>query len=886
MSFKTFMARLKGFASPDQSRARELREEISSHIEIEAAENIGRGMDPLEARRAALVKFGNPQLVAEDSHAMWSLPTVASIVADIKFGWRLLWKSKTFATVAILTLALGIGATTAIFSVAYAVLIRPLPYPNPQQLVLLHQFDKRNDTGNWRTTALDYIDWRDRARSFQGVGAFTGTGLILTGGGDAEMVLGQRVSYNLFSVLGVAPVLGRDFRYEEEEFGHHRVVLLSHGLWKRRFGGDLDVIGRTISMNNEPYTVIGVMPKGFAFPEKRYQAWVPQTLRGATDPQWVNRSAHFLRTIGRLKPGVSTMAADQELKQIAADLESGYPDTNINEGARLESLTEKVVGDVRASLILLLSAAACLLLIACTNVANLLLARGTSREHEIAVRRALGAGSGRLFRQLLTENLLLSLGGTAAGVGLAYLLVGIVLKLGPEDIPRIEEVHLDGSALLFALAVAVGTGLLFGLAPLASIRSRVTADALRSTAKTVGGGLRVQWLRSALVVSEVAICGVLLIVAGLSLRSFMRLNAVNPGFNPDQATTFNLVLMEQPYPDGMRIRAFTHRLLEELSAMPGLGAVGLTTSAPLTGNSWSNPVSIEGQSKGSLVGVRAISPHYFDAMQTPLLRGRAFTTADSEKSDKVVIINESSAHKLFAGSDPIGQHVKLGNPESRDTWRTVIGVVADMHEVGLDVAPEPAVYLPYDQLGDPGTAMAGRGIYLVMRSTADPTNLISYARARIGQIDSNVPINDVHLLREMVSTSIAQPRFRTFLFACFGGVALVLAAVGIYGVLSYAVSQRTREFGIRIALGARRLDLAQLIVSQGSRLVLIGLSIAFVIAFSVRKVLESVLFNLSSSDPMTFALVTGCVVGIATLAVVAPARRAMKSDPMAAIRYE
>jgi putative ABC transport system permease protein len=886
MSWKTSLARLRGLVRRSHTRDSELQDEIRTHVEMETEENIERGMTGEEARRAALVKFGNPQLVQEDSRAMWSLPSVESVLADVKYGWRMLWKTPGWTAVAVLTLSLGIGATTAIFSVAYSILVRPLPYADPEQLVLLHQYDKTNDTGNWRATALDYLDWRDRARSFNGIAAYTGLGLVFTGSDAAEKVVGQRVSYNLFSVLGVAPFLGRDFRYEEEEKGRDRVVVLSYGLWQRRFGGDRGVLGRTVTINNEPFTVIGVMPRGFAFPDKNYQAWLPVALRGATDPQWVNRSAHFLRTIGRLKPGVSIEAGNREIKQIAADLEGEYADTNTNEGGRAESLTEKVVGDVRSSLVLLLFTAGCLLLIACTNVANLLMARGISRQREIAVRQALGATNKRILRQLMTENLLLTLAASAVGCALAYLLVAAVLKLGPEDIPRLDEVRVDATALLFAFSTAIATGLLFGLAPLASLRRSLTSDELKSASRMTTGGRHIQQLRSVLVISQIAICGLLLFVAGLTVRSLMRLNAVDPGFNPDHAVTFNLIMIEQSYPGGPQLRAFSHRVLDELSGMPDLESVGFTTSAPLTGNSWANPVSADGGAKSALIGVRAISTQYFEALQTPLRRGRFFTAAESATSERVAIINETAAAKLFPGADPLGRHVKLGQPDSKDEWRRIVGVVADLHEQGLDVTPGAAVFFPYDQLGDPVTAMALRGIYVVMRTKGDPGNAVGYARARISQIDPNVPTNDVQLLREMVSESVAQPRFRSFLFTCFAGIALLLAAVGLYGVLSYAVSQRTHEFGIRIALGASGSDLLRLVLKQGSRIVVVGLVLAFVLSAVVRKLVVTLLFGVSPADPLTLAGVACVIAMIAAIATMVPARRAMRSDPMAAIRSE
>ena len=886
MSWRRTRARVLGFAAGGRRHDDDLRQEMRSHIEIETDENIERGMTPEEARRQAMIKFGNQSVAQEDAQNMWSLPSLESVMSDARFGWRVLWKAPGFALVAVLTLALGIGATTAIFSVAYSVLLRPLPYPKPRELMLVYQDNKAEEQGNWRVTALDYLDLRERSRTFSGMAAYTGAGMVFSGGGDTELVLGQRVSANMFSVLQVAPMLGRDFAMEEEEKGRDRVLILSYGLWQRRFGGDPTVIGRVVTVSSEPYTVIGVMPRGFSFPAKQYQAWAPQAFRGKVDPLWVNRSAHYLRVIGRLKPGVTAADASREMQQIAADLERQYPETDANTGARIESLTESVVGDVRTSLFLLLGAAMCLLLIACTNIANLLLARGTAREREIAIRQALGAGNKRIFRQLLTENLLLALGGGTIGAALAYALVWAVLKLGPQDLPRLDEIRVDAPALLFAFVVAVATGVFFGLTPLFSLRRHATAETLKGTATATTGGRGLQRLRSVLVTAEIATCGVLLIVAGLTVRSLMRLGAVDPGFNPDGAVSFSFVMMEAPFPTAARMRAYTHRLLDELRGAPGIENAAFIEGMPLSGNSWSNPVTTDGSDKSPILGIREVSPGYFEAMQMPVRKGRSFGTTETETSEKVAVISETTARKVFGSDDPIGRHVKLGDPQSTDQWRRIVGIVADVRERGLDVNPEPVLYLPYDQLGDDVTRMTGRGLYMVLRTQGDPTAAISFARARMAEIDATVPMHDVQLLRESVSASVAQPRFRTFLFAGFGLLALVLAGVGLYGVLSYAVAQRTHEFGIRIALGARRSNLLGLVFGQGSRLVLIGLGIAVVGAMAVRRAVQTLLFGISSSDPITFTGVVLIIAAIAALAIFIPARRAMRANPLSAIRYE
>lgn len=886
MSWNTMLSRVAGMFSSRLKRDSDLREEIRAHIELETEENVQQGMDPVKARQAALLKFGNPQLTAEDVRAMWTLPRFESVLADLRYGGRMLRKSPGFAAVAILTLALGIGATTAIFSVAYSILIKPLPYPNPQELVLVHQFDEKNDTGVWRATALDFLDRRERAHSFTGMASYSGTGLVLTGSGPAEMVLGQKVSSEMFRVLDVKPMLGRDFRREEEQKGQERVIILSYGLWQSKFGGREDVLGKVITVNGEPVTVVGVMPRDFMFPAKQYQAWMPMAFYGKVDPQWINRSAHFLRVLARMKPGLTISQADREMKQISRELGQQYPSTSANESSRVQSLSERVTGNVRGSLVLLVIAAACLLLIACSNIANLLLARGTAREREIAVRQALGAANGRIFRQLLTENLLLTLLGGSLGWSIAYLLVVLVRHHGPADLPRLDEIGLDSAELLFNSVIALTTGVLFSLVPLSSLKRKETADALKSGSATVSGGRALQRLRSSLVVSQIAISGLLLIVAGLTVRSLMHLSAVDPGFNPVGAVSFSLVMTEQEFPQSARMRTFTRDVLEQLRGMQGLERVGFTTSLPFNLNSWSNPVSVDGSALSPIIGIRPISPQYLEAMQTPLRSGRHFTESDNETSEPVALISESAARKLFAGVDPVGRHVKLGQTDSEEAWRRIVGVVADIRENSLNEAPEPLLYLPYYQLGDQVTAMFGRGVYLVVRSGASPSDVISYARARIDRLDSNVPIHDVELMSELVSASMAQPRFRSLLFASFGALALILASIGLYGVLSYLVAQRTREFGIRIALGARPSNLLQLIFSHGGRLIGIGLGLAALAAILVHETVQTILFGMSSLDASTFAVVIVTICAIAGLATLVPARRAMRADPLSAIRYE
>jgi putative ABC transport system permease protein len=866
----------------------EIETELRSHIEMRTADNIAAGMPPEEARRQAVLRFGSRAAIEErvieaDAHMF-----LDSLWQDLCYGLRVLRKSPGFTAVAVLTLALGIGATTAIFSVAYGVLLRPLPYEDPGRLVLAHQYDHAHDVGNWRVTAFDYLDWARRAKSFTSMAAFTGRGLAFASAQGAEMVLGQAVSANLFDVLGVAPMLGRGFRAGEESAGSDRVLVLSYGLWKSRFGGRREVIGQVATVNGLPYTVIGVMPRGFEFPSPEYQAWVPIELHGAVDPEQINRSAHFFHVVGRLRDGVSFAQADQEIRAVARGLERDYPDTDLNEGARLEPLLDNMVGDVRSSLWLLLAGAICLLMIACTNVANLLLARATAREREMAVRQALGARQMRLLRQLLTENAMLAALGGGLGVGFAYLLVSAIVKLGPASLPRLGEVRMDSTVLLFACLIVGLTGSMFTLAPMVLVRRMTTADALKNTSQTVGGARNTLRLRSVLIVAEIAISAMLLVSSGVIMRSLLELQGVDPGFEPDHALSMNLVLIDSRYPTAQKMRSFVHRLLEGARVAPSLSAAAISTQIPLQGHDgWVNPITVSQSNVNDLAAIRLIAGDYFAAVGTPLLRGRGFTSADNESAARVAIINQSAARKFFGDGGPLGKSLKLGRPDQSSEWRTIVGVVADSKQRDLETPADPEIFLPYDQLSDADTTLAARGLYLVMRSNGtNPAVLIGFARTAIAHVDAGVPVHDIEVMRQVISASVAQPRFRTFLFSVFGALALILAAVGLYGVLSFAAAQRRHEFGIRMALGAQREDIMRLVVAQGTRLVLFGMGVGLLGSLGLTQLMATLLFGVTPRDPLTFAAVAIVLISVALLACYVPARRAMRVDPMVALRYE
>jgi putative ABC transport system permease protein len=866
----------------------ELDDELRDHVEQKIEECISKGLAPEEARRQALLEMGGIERRKEECREARGVNWIQDLMQDLHFGVRMVRKSPGFTAVAVLTLALGIGAPTAIFSVAYGVLLRPLPYEDPSRLVLAHQYDHAHDVGNWRVTAFDYLDWTQRAKSFSGMAAFTGRGLAFASAEGAELVLGQGVSANLFDVLGVAPMLGRGFRAGEDSAGNDRVIVLSYGLWQSRLGGSRKVIGQVTTVNGLPYTIIGVMPRSFEFPSPEYQAWVPIELHGAVDREQINRSAHFFHVVARLRDGASFAQADPEIRVVARELEREYPDTDLNEGARLEPLLDNVVGDVRSSLWLLLAAAMCLLIIACANIANLLLARATAREREIAVRQALGAGQSRLFRQLLTENAVLASLGGGLGIGFAYSLVSAMVKLGPASLPRLGEVRMDSAALLFACITVGLAGSMFTVAPMFLVRRMTSADALKNSSQTASGACGTLKLRSFLIVAEIAISAMLLVSAGVTMRSLLRLQGVDPGFDPDHALSMNLVLMDSRYPTAQKMRTFVDRLLEVVGETPSLHAAAISTAIPLQGHDgWVNPITVSGSNLNDLAAIRLIAGDYFPAVGTPLVRGRGFTAADNESAPPVAIINQSTARKFFGNGDPLGKSLKLGRPDEHQEWRTVVGLVVDSKQRDLEMPADPEVFLPYDQLSDADTTLGARDLYLVMRSNgADPTVLIGFARAAITHLDAGVPVHDIEVMRQLVSASVAQPRFRTFLLSVFGALALMLAAVGLYGVLSYAVAQRRHEFGIRMALGAQRRDVMRLVVWQGTKLTLFGGGIGILAALGLTRLMATFLFGVTATDPSTFAAVAIALIGVALLASYIPARRVIRVDPMVALRYE
>jgi putative ABC transport system permease protein len=797
---------------------------------------------------------------------------------DLQFGLRMLAKNPAFTAVVVLALGIGIGATTAIFSVVNAVLIRALPYGDPERIVMVWMDNPKLNLDQDFHSYPNYADYRDQNQTFEEVAAFNDRSFNLTGAGEPERLIGAWSTANLFRVLGTDPALGRAYTVEEEEPGKDLVVVLSHGLWQRRFGGDPDIIGQQVSLNGANRTVIGVMPAHFAFPRKETEVWVPlainQNIRNA-------RGAFYLKAVGRLRPGVSLEQARADMETIASRLRQEY-DYLSTYGVNLVGLHDQIVGNVRPALLVLFGAVAFVLLIACANVANLLLARAAAREREIAIRTALGAGRGRIVRQLLTESVILSLAGGAVGLLLAVWGLDVLVALSPQDIPRLDQVGIDGRVLGFTLIVSLLTGFIFGLVPAFQASKPDLNESLKEGGRGSTGGIHGTRVRSTLVVFEIALSLVLLIGAGLMIRSFQRLQDFNLGFNPDRLLTLKVQLAGSQYMQAGQVTGFFDRLLERVESLPGVVSAGAVSSVFLSKTPNSTTFSLEGRpdpppAEDIEVPFDTVSPAYFRAMGIPLLAGREFDHRDVLDAPGVVIINDTFARMYFPGEDPIGRRFKYRG--DRNPWLTIVGVVSDMRRTGFDSEVRPETFLPYAQFPD-------ERMTLVVRASSDPAGLIGAIRSQVSEIDSAQAIYDAKTMDEWLGEMTSQRRFNMLLLAIFSAVALILAAVGIYGVISYSVTQRTHEIGVRIALGAARRDVLKLVVGQASKLTVAGLGAGLVAAFGLTRLMASLLYEVSATDPITFAIIPVVLAVIALISSYLPARRAAKTDPMIALRYE
>ncbi len=797
---------------------------------------------------------------------------------DLKFALRQLLKSPGFTFTAILTLALGIGACTAIFSVVNGVLLRPLDYPAPERLMVLKE-TQLPEFPEFSIAPPNYLDWEKQLKSFESIAAFNGASLNLTGDGEPQRLIGVKATGRYFETYGVKPVIGRTFGPEEDTPGKDRVAVISYGLWQRIYAGANNVLERPIQLNGETYTIIGVAPPTFGAASK-VDVWVPMAFRpDETDNN--NRGAHYISVTGRLKDGVTPEQADAELKLLAAQLAKQYPDTNQRWGAFAVPLLDYTVRDVRSVLYTLLGAVSCVLLIACANIANLLLARATARHRELSIRAALGAGRGRLMRQLLTESIVLAVLGGLAGVLLARWGLDLLLTLAPSSLPRVASIRLDGTVLAASLGLSVLTGIAFGLAP-AWLAARTNVnDALKQGSRgSTDSGVRGR-LRGALVVLEVAASLVLLVAAGLLVKSFVALAHVDPGFNPDHATIMRFTLPGKKYGKPEQQVAFANALVTQLKTLPGVQAAGITHTMPLIGD-WVLGFEIDGRDKVApqdqpSLNYYSVTPDYFRAMGVRLIKGRLFTEQDDAKAPRVAIINETLARQYFPHEDPIGKRINITN--GPPTFREIVGVVSDITQYGVDKPTKAQGYEPFAQ--KPFT-----GINVAIRSTSTPTAIFNLLRPAVYAVDKDQPVSSIKPLEDILADSLARQRFAMMLLTVFSLVALVIAAIGIYGVMAYNVTQRTGEIGIRLALGAQPSDVVRLILGQGGKLVGLGLLLGLVAALASARIVESMLFKTNTHDPLTLIAITTLLALVALAACLIPARRAMRVNPVDALRSD
>ncbi|HZI49471.1 MAG TPA: ABC transporter permease [Pyrinomonadaceae bacterium] len=797
-----------------------------------------------------------------------------TLIKDIRYSLRGLWKRPGFTVVALITLALGIGANTAIFSLINAVLIRPLPFPDPDRLVWTWG-NIRNGGNRASVAPLDYLDYRHENHTFEQFAAMTSASANLTGGGEPERLAAAGVTGNFFQALGVQPALGRTFLLENEKSGSDQVVVLSYGLWQRRFAGDAGIINKKITLDDKSFEVIGVMPRDFDFPAA-VQIWLP--LNFDINPGMQQRKAHFLRPIGRLKPGVSLAQAQADTDIVARRLEAAYPETNRGWNLRLVSLREQIVGNVRSTLYILLGAVGFVLLIACANVANLLMAHAASRRREIALRTALGAGRLRIARQLITESVMLALFGGALGAFLAIWGVQGLVALSGDSLPVTpEEVKIDLTVLTFTLLISIATGILFGLAPALQTMRLNLSETLKEGGRTGESGARNR-TRSVLVIFETAVAVMLLVGAGLLIRSLIRLQSTNPGFDSHNVVTMRIDLPRNKYGALETRSSFWEQFQSRVGAIPGVEAVGLVTELPLSGQPNDMPYTVEGRATGSPNQVfdndfRRINQDYFRTMRIPFLRGRNFTPQEVREGAKVLIVSESLVQQTFPNEEPLGKRLimSFGN-----TPFEIVGIVGDIRHGSLARSGLPTMYMPALEAGE----------NVVIRAPGDSASIAAAVRRELIAIDPNQPIARVRTMDEWVSRAVAAPRYQTTLLGLFAGLALCLSAVGIYGVMSYSVGQRTREIGVRMALGARQRNVLGLVLRQGMGLVLIGVAIGLAGAFALTRVIASLLFDVGTRDPATFFGVAFVLAAVASIACYLPARRATKVDPMVALRYE
>src|ERR1041385_8564124 len=807
-----------------------------------------------------------------------------TLLQDIRYAFRRLRKAPGFTAIAVVTLALGIGANTAIFTVINAVLLRPLPFKDPGRLVLLTE--RLPQFPLLSVSYLNYKDWRSQADSFTAVGAVRNLQMTMTGTGEPERLFAQMANANVLDILGVRPVRGRTFTAQEDSAAGGGVVLISYGLWQRRYGAAENVLGQSITLDNKQYTVIGVLPGGFQVLQQTPDVMVPLEPWAKTLPD--DRSWHpGILPLARLKPGVTLEQARAEMTTIAKRLEQQYPEFDTNTGANVNSMQEQIVQNVRPALLMILGAVGFVLLIACTNIANLLLARATARQREIAVRTAIGASRWRVVRMVLTESVLLALIGAALGLFLAIVSIPTLLRLGAGSLPATSVVHVDATVLAFITLLAIIAGLLFGLAPALHMASLDLRSALNQSDRGAAG-VGIMRARGILVICEVALAMLLLVCAGLLIRSFDRLARVAPGFSTDHLLIADIPVSPVAHANATERMGFFDRIIERATALPGVRSAAAASFLPVSGNGAVIHFNIEGRPPKTpheyiMANYRAVSPAYLNVLGMPLLNGRWISAADNENAPAVVVINSTMAKTSFPNESALGKHLQLGaTPDKNEPWMEVVGVVGDVKQSLATEAPTE-MYVPFRQ---GNKVLPVFGLSLVLRTSNDPRSLTGSLATAIHEIDGNQPLVRVRTMEENVAASVAQPRFRTVLLAILAGLALLIASVGIYGVMSFAVTQRTREIGTRMALGSTPGQVFKLVIQDGLRLTAIGVVLGLVAAVIVTRYLASLLFQIGTIDPLAISIVTVLLVCVALVACYIPARRATRVDPTIALRYE
>jgi putative ABC transport system permease protein len=872
-----------------ESVLRDIEEELRVHVEMETETNIERGMQPDEARAAALKSFGNLNRNTEHGYEIRGGGWLETLWQDLRFGARMLLKKPVFTLIAVLTLALGIGANTAIFSVIDGVLFRALPYAEPDRLVLIWGKHAQQGEQHQQVSYLDFADIRQQRDIFDEVAAIFLQPLILADQAGAARFPGMLVSTNFFHLLGVAAIRGRVFSPAEDQPGNDKVVVISHRLWQNRFGGTEDIIGRKIKINDERLTVVGVMPVGFdlefpltpSFRSEDNDLWLPLT---TAHRRAGSRGIYTYEVIARLQKGVEPALARAALKATGQRLEQAYPESNKGRSFDLVSLREQMTGGVRPLLQILLAAVGAVLLIACVNVAGLLLGAGGVRQKEIAIRAALGARRGRLARQMLTESLLLALMGGVAGLLLAWRLVNALINFPGLNLPRAEEIGVDARVLGFSFGLVLMTGLLFGLIPALVAAHPDLQQVLKDGAGRTTAGAGSRRLRSLLIVAEVSLAFLLLVGAGLLVSSFVSLLNVKVGFNTERLLTFVVSLPAARTSQTPQRVGFYRQLQTRLASLPGVESVGVVSSLPLSGANSGSVVIAEGRSlsvgeQAPTIGWQSASAGYFKTMSIPILRGRNFTAEDAVRAQRVAMINESLARRVFPNEDPIGKRISFGAPRTQANWREIIGVVGDVRHHTLEIEPDPRAYDLFEQSNS-------GSMFIVVRTAGDPSRLANAARQQARELEPEAPVYLLATMDELVARSMAARRFSMLLVGGFALIALVLAAVGIYGVLRIAVSERRREIGIRIALGARRFDILRLVVGQALALTLAGILIGLAGSLLLTRFMNNLLYGVSPTDPRIMLLAAMALTLVALLASYIPARRATKVDPIVALRQD